>query len=371
VRRVKAVFYLLDGDSNASSYHRALQYFPLLLHHGIEPRAARPVPSSMYERLVERGGKGTASRLRNKVAFYSLFALCRTLDVQRANQADVVVIQRDMFPFGPPVLERMLLRRNPNLVYDTDDATYQRPSFTPNTPFQRLRRFDKVAEVVRRARWVSVATDPIAAWARQYNQCVSVLPMAIDPRTYDVVRRARAKTSTADSGRRVVLGWAGTAGGLRYLHALLPVLRKVAEKQDVEVRVVSGGFREVQLPGVPVEAQPWRGIDQLGGFDIGLLPLDDSPFERAKFPFKLLQYWALGMPVVSARVGVASEVIEHGVNGLLASSAEEWLAALDRLLADSALRARLGDAGRETVAAGYTIERIGPLLVDGLIAAAR
>jgi glycosyltransferase involved in cell wall biosynthesis len=371
VLRMKAAFYLLDGDSNASSYHRALQYFPLLRQHGIEPSAARPVPRSAYERLVERGGTGSASGLPKKAALYSLFALCRTLDVQRAHRADVVAIQRDLFPFGPPVLERMLLRRNPNLVYDTDDATYLRPSFTPNTPFQRLRRFDKVAEVVGRARWVSVATDPIAAWARQYNQRVSVVPMAVDPRTYDVVRQARVSTRTAHHGGRLVLGWAGTAGGLRYLHALLPVLRKVSDKYDVEVRVVSGGFRGVQLPGVAVEAQPWRGIDQLGGFDIGLLPLDDSPFERAKFPFKLLQYWALGLPVVSARVGIAAEVIEHGVNGLLASSAEEWLAALACLLADSALRARLAEAGRETVADRYTIERIGPLLVDGLMAAAR
>src|SRR5262249_19724788 len=207
----------LDGDSNASSYHRALQYFPLLRQHGIEPCAARPVAPSIYERLVERGGNGTPGGLPRKAAFYGLFALCRTLDVQRGSAADVVVIQPDCFPFGPPVLEGILLRRNPNLVYDTADAPSLRPSFTPNTPFQRLRRFDKVAEVVRRAHWVSVAPDPIAAWARQYNQCVSVLPMAIDPRIYDVVRQARAKTSTANSGRRLVLGWAGTAGGLRSL----------------------------------------------------------------------------------------------------------------------------------------------------------
>src|SRR5205807_8142642 len=116
------------------------------------------------ERLVERA---PARSLAAKLAFYSVFAACRTMDVIRAAHVDVVVIQRDLFPFGPPLLERVLLRRNGRLVYDTDDATYLRPAFTPNTPFQRLRRFDKVAEVVRSARWVSVATEPIAAWARQ------------------------------------------------------------------------------------------------------------------------------------------------------------------------------------------------------------
>ena len=74
-------------------------------------------------------------------------------------------------------------------MYDTDDATYLRPAFTPNTPFQRLRRFDKVAEVVASARWVSVATEPIAVWARHYNPNVSVVPMAVDLAEYDRVRR--------------------------------------------------------------------------------------------------------------------------------------------------------------------------------------
>ena len=81
------------------------------------------------------------------------------------------------------------------------------------------------------------------------------------------------------------------------------------------------------------------------------MPLDDTPFEQAKFPFKLLQYLALGVPAVSARVGVARDVIEHGRNGLLAASPAEWRAALEQLIADAALRQRIAAAGRETVAA--------------------
>jgi glycosyltransferase involved in cell wall biosynthesis len=353
-------FYLLDGDSNASTYHRALQYFPLLRQHGIDPRALRPVPRRAYERLVERGGRG----LPTKAAFYSLFCICRALDVSRAPAADVVVVQRDLFPFGPPLLERLLLRRNPRLVYDTDDATYLRPSFTPDTPFQRLRRFDKVADVVRSARWVSVATEPIAAWARAFNPHVSVVPMAVDLRAYDAMSPRR------DRRDRVVLGWAGTAGGLRYLEALAPVFRTVATTKDVRVDVVSGGYKQAQLNGVPLNSRPWRGLEDLASFDVGLLPLDDSEFERAKFPFKLLQYWALGLPVVASRVGIPAQVIEHGQNGLLAASPEEWHESLRHLIGDADLRRRLGAAGRDTVAGHYTIERVGPLLVEGLLSVA-
>src|SRR5579864_1632550 len=219
---MRALFFLLDGETNASSQHRVLQYLPLLRKHGIEAEISRPVPEPMYQRLVEHGRRTTGS----KAAFYGTFLLNRTLDVLRADQFDVVVIQRDLFPFGPPWLERTLAQRNPRLVYDTDDATYLRPVFTPDTPFQRLRRFDKVAEVVRRARWVSAATEPIAAWVRQHNSNVTVVPMALDLPPYN---RAREQ---ADRGGPLVIGWAGTAGGLQYFRTLAPVLTELAEKHN-------------------------------------------------------------------------------------------------------------------------------------------
>jgi glycosyltransferase involved in cell wall biosynthesis len=357
---MRALFLLLDGESNASSAHRVLQYVPWLRAAGIEPIIGRPVPEALYQRWIEHG--------RQKAAFYALFLATRLLDVVRARQADVVLIQRDLFPFGPPVLERVLRSLNPKLAYDTDDATYLRPPFTPNTPFQRLRRFDKVAEVVASARWVSVATEPIATWARQFNANVSVVPMAVDLAAYDrVVKPRRADDS-------VVLGWGGTAGGLRYLEPLAPVLRKLATRYPILVRVVSGGYARVRLPGVPLQALPWCAATALSDFkqfDIGLVPLANTEFEAAKFPMKLLQYMALEVPSVSARVGLAASVIRDGENGSLASSPEEWLDALSRLIEDVALRERIARAGRETVAASYTTQRVAPLLVDGLWRAAR
>jgi glycosyltransferase involved in cell wall biosynthesis len=364
----KVLFYLLDGESNASSRHRVLQYFSKLREHGIEPFASRPVPEPLYQRLVE--GEGRADRrhrdgLVSKAAFYSLFLALRTLDVLRADAFDVVVIQRDLFPFGPPWLERTLLRRNSRLVYDTDDATYLRPVFTPNTPFQKLRRFDKVAEVVARAAWVSAATPAIAEWARGYNARVSVVPMAVDLAEYD---RARQGATPGPDGP-LVIGWAGTAGGLGYLKKLAPVLAEMCDRHNAVVRVISGGYRELCLPGVRLDARPWHpatGLRGMAGFDIGLVPLDDTPFEQAKFPFKLLQYLALGVPAISARVGVATSVIRHGENGLLADSPAAWRDALEALIGDARLRRGLSMAGRATVEASFTVERVGPLLVDGL-----
>jgi glycosyltransferase involved in cell wall biosynthesis len=356
---MKAIFYLLDGDTNASSRQRVLQFFPALRKEGIEPTASRPVPAAVYQRLVEQG----SGRMSQRLAFYGFFLASRLMDVLRAGNYDVAVVQRDLFPFGPPVLERLLARRAKNLVYDTDDATYLRPVFTPKTPMQRLRRFDKVAEVIGRARWVSVATERIAAWTRQYNPRVDVVPMCVDLASYDRVRPPQ-------NGGPFVVGWAGTAGGLGYLEKLGPVLRELAAEQEFVLRVVSGGYRHVRLPGVQVDARPWRGeessLQDMASFDVGLVPLDDTPFEQAKFPFKLLQYFALGVPAIAARVGVAAELVAPGENGLPAGSADEWRDQLRRVINDADLRRHLAAGGRQTVQDRYTLERVAPLLVRGL-----
>jgi glycosyltransferase involved in cell wall biosynthesis len=192
--------------------------------------------------------------------------------------------------------------------------------------------------------------------------------MAVDLAEYQRVTRLRPSCSGP-----IVLGWAGTAGGLRYLESLAPVLKQLAERIPLVVRVISGGYQRVRLPGVPVEARAWQAhtaLQDLKDFDIGLVPLDNSPFEQAKFPFKLLQYLALGVPAVSARVGVANSVIRDGENGRLAGSPAEWCDALEQLIRDAALRQRMAAAGRDTVAASYTLERVAPLLLDGLVRSA-
>ena len=55
-------------------------------------------------------------------------------------------------------------------------------------------------------------------------------------------------------------------------------------------------------------------------------------------------------------VGVNPTIIADGESGLLASSEDEWLDKLMQLVESSELRERLGQAGRETVEAGYSVE---------------
>ena len=114
---------------------------------------------------------------------------------------------------------------------------------------------------------------------------------------------------------------------------------------------------------------PWTAegeIDALRAFDIGMVPLGSSDFDRGKFPFKMLQFMALGLPVVASRIGTPSEVIADGVSGFLAESSRDWLDALKALVQDPALRGRVGRAGRALLETQYTVEVVAPKFLQEL-----
>lgn len=77
--------------------------------------------------------------------------------------------------------------------------------------------------------------------------------------------------------------------------------------------------------------------------DFVLLPLTDIPFNtRGKSPIKYLELSAFAIPVIASAVMPYKEVIIDGETGLLASTSEEWLSQIERLINDKDYRHNIG-----------------------------
>jgi glycosyltransferase involved in cell wall biosynthesis len=79
-------------------------------------------------------------------------------------------------------------------------------------------------------------------------------------------------------------------------------------------------------------------------------------------PNSLLEAMALGLPVVSTTLAAIPEIVDDGVDGVLVppGHAASLAAAMERLLADPALRRRLGDAARQKVRQRFDAARNAP-----------
>ena len=120
------------------------------------------------------------------------------------------------------------------------------------------------------------------------------------------------------------------------------------------------------IPCVNTEYIPWTEateVDSISRGYIGVMPLLDTPWERGKCGYKLIQYMACGLPVVATPVGTNCELVENGFNGFFANTCEDWASALEHLLTQPDLRVRMGVAGRALFEQKYCIQVTGPKLV--------
>ena len=85
------------------------------------------------------------------------------------------------------------------------------------------------------------------------------------------------------------------------------------------------------------------------------MPLTADLWAEGKCGFKALQYMAMKIPAIASPVGVNTAIIDHGVNGFLAITPEDWEKAIVTLISDKKLRLRMGEEGREKVIRNYSV----------------
>lgn len=271
--------------------------------------------------------------------------------IWRASRYDFVFVHRELTPVGPPVLEWWISRvlKRP-LIYDFDDAIWLPNTSKQNRVAAFIKWHSKVKDICRYAYKVSVGNDYLADFARRRNQSVVVIPTTIDTHYHRPPAEKKQNESTT------LLGWTGTHSTLPYLKTIAPVLWQLAEKHNIQVRVICNVAPDFELPALDfVQWSKEREIEDLQVIDIGLMPLIEDAWAMGKCGFKALQYMALEIPPVVSPVGVNARIVEHGQRGFCARSFEDWLHYLELLIENPALRTKFGQAGRNFVEKHYSV----------------
>lgn len=253
------------------------------------------------------------------------------------------------------------------VIMETDDDLYSpeiskriQQTTEPDQTIEELerKRLDRLA-ALRLCDGVTASSRRLATVLRTLvDTPVAVVPNAIDIRWFrTVVKRAE----------RIVPGLTvGWAGGARPEDDLEPMARawgQIAQRHPEVTFVVAGhqpdiigrylpSHRVKRLAWLPVEAYPLN----LRQIDIACCAVSDTPFNRCKTPIKAWEATLAGSTVVATPT-LYGQTITDGADGLLAETAAEWEAAIERLIADRAYAKRLRLEQRRRIAQEHSLER--------------
>ena len=93
--------------------------------------------------------------------------------------------------------------------------------------------------------------------------------------------------------------------------------------------------------------------------DINLMPLENTLFHCCKSENKWMEAALVKTPSVMSRNAEMELAVENGVTGFLCSTAEEWEAALEKLVTDAAFRKNMGENAYSAVMERYTTQNTG------------
>lgn len=274
----------------------------------------------------------------------------------RAADADVVHFHH---PNPPAVLSVLAARpRGALVVTYHSDIVRQRVLGPLVSPL--IHRFLARADAIVASSPEYAASSPVL---RRHAERVRVIPFGIDAAELEAVDRAAVERLRARYGPRIVLA----AGRLVYYKGFEYLVRAM-RRVDAHLLIAGDGPLLGGLRRAAAEAGVEAKVTLLGrvpdlrplyhAADLFALP---SVARSEAFGIVQMEAMACGLPVVNTALDTGVPFVSpHGVTGLTVppADAEALADALDRLLADDALRARLGAAGRERVAGELSAARM-------------
>lgn len=267
---------------------------------------------------------------------------------------------------------RSLRRRGASIVFDHHDLVPELYEARFGRRGGLLYRLAALAErsTLRRA---DVVISPNETYKRLATQRggkspddVFVVRMAPDPSQF----RRVAPDESLKRGKQYLLGYAGTIGPQDGVDHALRALRLLADRRDDwhaifagsgdaadEMRALANDLGldgRVEFLGFVEEAELIR---LLSSADVCLAPEPKNALNDASTMIKVVEYMGLERPIVA--YDLAETRFSAGPAALYArpNDAADFAGCIERLLDEPALRARMGEAGRERVTGELSWER--------------
>ncbi|GAA4802450.1 glycosyltransferase [Litoribaculum gwangyangense] len=337
---MRLLFFPKYTEKGASSRYRTYQYLHYFNDYEIEVFPFfdnRYTPSQSFKSI--------------KGVFYVAFCYFRRcLNMLRIKRSDLVFLEYEFMPYLP--FNTFFFKLfNINYIVDYDDAIFHNYDLHPNR-FIRFLLKDKVSKVIKFSKTVITGSPYLTGFAKKYNQNVVEIPTSINLNKYN--------TNNNPISSKFIIGWIGSKATSYNLLSLISVFESLKAKDlNFEIRCI-GFDRELenQFKNLPFFIVDWNSeteVEEISKFSVGIMPLENTAFNKGKCAFKLIQYMACGIPTISTPLPANIKVNRNNFN-LFANSKDEWINAFIELNKNPKRFKEIGHLNRIIVENHYSIQ---------------
>lgn len=272
------------------------------------------------------------------------------VNMDTIQQHDVIIFQRSNQEKFVDIFKAIQQDPNKLLVYEADDAfdlilndSYAKPFFDHKT-------IERMEDLMRLSDVLQLSTPYLCDhYHKRTGRGTYLVPNQI----------AQIYPHQHHDTDRVIIGWAGGAShNVDFGMIKKPLMNIAKEFPQVTFRIMgaSNVFAMLKKWGLPnLEYVDWSKdlnvyYQTLATFDIGLAPVVECGFNKAKSTLKFLEYGACRTPMIGSRFLYERDAV-HGETAMLADRSLEWYEMMKDLILDKQKREAIGYAAQDYVAA--------------------
>jgi glycosyltransferase involved in cell wall biosynthesis len=214
---------------------------------------------------------------------------------------------------------------------------------------------------------ITTCSDTATKKILKFNKNTKTIYGAVDLKKFNSEYLSK-KNKLKNSGN-IIIGYSGNGRkwqGVDFLLEAFCVLKK--RDPDYQLHLLLSEYVDVgSIPDVfvykPVNHDNVAEFN--GQCDILVIPRLDNIVNELSFPSKLMEYLAMGLPVVGSRTSDMHKIVKHKENGMLYKPGDinEFVGCLQELK-DSNLRKKIGLNAENLVKTKYSWDTQGALFID-------
>jgi len=253
--------------------------------------------------------------------------------------------------------------KNIPIIYELDDLLFELPESHPlmQTGCYSM-NFIPMLNAVYEADLVTVSTQPIADYLKPFNPNIRVLPNYLIDDYWEFLPVNKSNKNSD----KIIIGYIGGSTHLEDVKSIIDPLIKISESFPGRIHFEFWGLNppdklkaraSVNVKTIIANYEKYAKTVQNQDFDILIAPLVDNKFNQAKSNIKFLEYSTLGAPGVFSNVTPFNEIVDNGINGLLASTHQEWFDYLKLLIESPEKRRIIAGNAQKTVKSSYRLSQ--------------